>query len=166
MPSIHLPELEASQLLFDERETREILRFFWPSRTRDINTMATVDDEVRKFGQGLLIAAIDSSYAMGFVHILFDVLRNGRPGFAGLKSMGRKLATRYVAHWWKYTRPNDLMSVQIYEAVRGKLADNFVSVIAILMAERSSAKAAAAFAQARRVPLYVSPLQGDCSYWS
>jgi len=128
--------------------------------------MATVDGEVRKFGQGLLIAAIDSSYAMGFVHILFDVLRNGRPGFAGLKTMGRKLAARYVAHWWKHTRPDDLMHVQIYEAVRGKLADNFVSVIAILLAERSSAKAAAAFAQARRVPLYVSPLQSDCSYWS
>lgn len=166
MPSIHLPELEASQLLFDERETREILRFFWPGRTKEINTLSTIDDEVRKFAQGLLIAAIDSSYAMGFVHILFDVLRNGRPGFAGLKTMGRKLATRYVSHWWKQTRPNDLMNVQIYEAVRGKLADNFVSVIAILLAERSSAKAAAAFAQAQRVPLYVSSLQSDRSYWS
>jgi hypothetical protein len=166
MPSIHLPELEASQLLFDERETREILRFFWPSRTRDINTMATVDDEVRKFGQGLLIAAIDSSYAMGFVHILFDVLRNGRPGFAGLKSMGRKLATRYVAHWWKYTRPNDLMSVQIYENVRSTLELNFKSVIQLLLAEHSAAKAAAVFAQLRRTPLHIHALSGDRSYWS
>lgn len=167
MPSIHLPELDASQLLFDERETREILRFFWPGRTKEINSLSTIDDEVRKFAQGLLIAAIDSSYAMGLVHILFDVLRNGRPGFAGLKTMGRKLATRYVSHWWKHTRPNDLMNVQIYETVRAAIERNFKSVMGLLVAERSVAKAAAAFAQLRRVPLHVHALlAGDRSYWS
>jgi len=166
MPSIHLPEFDESQLLFDERETREILRFFWPERSPDINALSPVDNEIRKLAQGLLVAAIDSSYAMGFVHILFDVLRNGRPGFAGLKTMGRKLAAKYVAHWWKHTRPEDLHAVQIYEAVRKALAANFKPVIQILLAERSSAKAAAALAQLRRRPLCIEVLQGDRSYWS
>jgi hypothetical protein len=166
MPFLHLPEFEEAQLLFDERETREILRFFWPGHSPAINALASIDNEIRKLAQGLLVAAIDSSYAMGFVEILFDALRPGRPGFVGLKVMGRKLAARYVAHWWKHTRPQDLQSVRIYESVRRTLAANFKPVIDILLAEHSAAKAAAAFAQLRQRPLRIETLQGDRAYWS
>jgi hypothetical protein len=166
MPSIYLPELDASQLLFDEGETRAILRFFRPGLIPKINTFAPVDDEARKLAQALLMAAIDSSYAMGYVQILFDVVSRGRPGFPGLQAMGRKLAMRYAAHWWKYTRREDLMNVRIYMTVRDRLELNFKSVIDLLVAERSAAKAAATFAQLRRVPLQVHALQtGDRSYW-
>jgi hypothetical protein len=80
--------------------------------------------------------------------------------------MGRKLAMRYAAHWWKYTRREDLMNVRIYDTVRRTTERNFASVIELLVAERSAARAAAAFAQLRRVPLQVHALQtGDRSYW-
>lgn len=131
-----------------------------------MNGLPTIDDEFRKLAQGLLIVAIDSSFAMGFVHILVDVLRNGgRPGFPGLRRMGSKLAMKYVAHWWKHTTAQDLQEAKIYETVRRVLAGNFKPVIDIQLAERSSAKAAAAFAQLRRRSVRIEALQGDRSYW-
>lgn len=168
MPSIHLPELDASQLLFDESETRAILRFFRPGLIPKINTFTPVDDEVRKLSQALLMVAIESSYAMGYVDILFAVVGGGgRPGFPGLQAMGRKLAMRYAAHWWKHTRQKDLMNVRIYDTVRRTIERNFASVIELLVAERSAARAAAALAQLRRIPLQVhAPLAGDRAYWS
>jgi hypothetical protein len=113
------------------------------------------------------MAAIDSSYAMGYVQILFEVVARGRPGFPGLQAMARKLAMRYAAHWWKHARREDLMNVRIYETVRATIEGNFKLVIGLLVAERSAAKAAAAFTQSRRVPLQVHALPaGDRSYWS
>lgn len=169
MPSIYLPELDASQLLFDEGETRAILRFVRPGLTYDINTFSPVDDEVRKLAQALLMVAIESSYAMGYIGILFAVVSGGgrRLGFPGLQAMGRKLATRYAAHWWKHTRREDLTNVRIYETVRRTIEMNFKSVINLLVAERSAAKAAAALAQLRQVPVHVPvPPACDRSYWS
>jgi hypothetical protein len=169
MPSIYPPELDASQLLFDEGETRAILRFIRPIRTYESNTFTPVDDEVRKLAQALLMVAIESSYAMGYIDILFAVVSGGgrRSGFPGLQTMGRKLATRYAAHWWKHTRREDLTNIRIYEAVRRTIERNFASIIDLLVAERSAAKAAAALAQLRRVPLHVPVSQAcDRSYWS
>jgi hypothetical protein len=40
MPSVYLRELDASQLLFDEGETRAILQFFRPGLIPKINTVA------------------------------------------------------------------------------------------------------------------------------
>jgi hypothetical protein len=167
MPSIHLPELEASQLVFDDRETRAILRFFWPVHSQKINELPSMDDDFRKLAQGLLIVAIDSSFAMGFIDILFDVLRGGgQPGFPGLRSMGKKLARKYIAHWWKHTRPQDLEAVRIYDSVREAIALNFRTVIALMLAEHTSTNIGAAFAEARRRPLHTQSLQRDRSYWS
>jgi hypothetical protein len=163
---IHLPELEASDLVFDEGETRAILRFFWPGLSQRINGLPSIDDEFRKLAQGLLIVAIDSSFAMGFVHILFDVLRHGgKPGFPGLRSMAKKLARKYVPHWWKHTRPQDLDAVRIYESVRRAIALNFKAVIDIMLAEHTSANAGAILARAYQMPLRI-PSMGDRSYWA
>ena len=166
MPSIRLPEFAEPDLLFDERETRQILQFFWPEHIVPINAL-TIENGIRNFAQGLLVAAIDSSYAMGFVQILFDVVVRGRPGFNGLKAMGSKLARRYVAHWWRHTRRQDLENIRIYESVRVTLRNNFQPVIQELIQHAALTPAAAAlYAKLRRVPILIPPLLADRSYWA
>jgi hypothetical protein len=166
MPSIRLPEFSDADLLFDESQTRRILQFFWPTHVVDIIALS-IDNDVRKLAQGLLVAAIDSSYAMGYVNILFDVVAHGRPGFSGLQAMGRKLAQKYVAHWWQHTRPKDLEDVKIYETVRSTLALHFRLVLEeLIRGTGSSAEAAATLARLRRIPLLVPALGGSQSYWS
>lgn len=166
MPSVRLPEFAESELLFDESETRQILRFFWPEHIIPINAL-TVENGIRNFAQGLLVAAIDSSYAMGFIHILFDVVVRGRPGFSGLKAMGRKLAKRYAAHWWRHARKQDLEDVKIYQAVRLTLRNNFQPVINdVIQNTGLTPNAAALYAKLRCVPILIAPVAGDRSYWA
>jgi hypothetical protein len=134
MPVIIPPVVDEGQLLFDESEAREILVFFWPEMASKINA-AEMTIEFRCFAQRLLVAAIDASYAMGFVDSLFTTIANPR---GGLKKMGQKLARRYVKHWWKHTRPKDLNNVKVYESVRKTVAFNFASDLNIMLGENSA----------------------------
>ena len=129
------PTIDNSQLIFDEAETREILVFFWPSLSSRLNE-AEMTSEFRSFAQSLLIAAIDGSYAMGFMDILLTSVANPR---GGLKKLGKKLARRYLQHWWKHTSPKDLEDVKIYESVRATVARNFGRVIVLMLSENGAA---------------------------
>jgi hypothetical protein len=117
------PAIGEADLVFNEAETRQILVFFWPNVSAEIDAV-TINDVARRFAQELLISAIDASYAMGFVDVLFNVLSKPHKG---LKSLGQKLARRYVQHWWRHTKPKDLQDVQIYESVRRTIALNFAT---------------------------------------
>jgi hypothetical protein len=134
MPMIAPPEIADSELLFDETETRDILVFFWPQQSATICSM-TVTDEVRRFGQSILIAAIDASYAMGYVEALFKTVANHR---GGVKKLAQKLARRFIQHWWKHAKVQDLRNVRIYEDVRLTISRNYRSAFEIL---RSAGKA-------------------------
>lgn len=57
------PPVADAQLLFDDVETRDILRFFWPHHAARIAGL-TLTNDVRRFAQTILIAAIDASYIM------------------------------------------------------------------------------------------------------
>jgi hypothetical protein len=120
------------QLVFGEDETRRILVFFWPYLSSKINAL-NIDTEVRRFAQSILIAAIDASYAMGFVHKLFTTITNPR---GGLKAMGKKLARSYVKHWWKHTKQTDLQDARIYETVRNAVAGAYGPQIRMFIEEQ------------------------------
>lgn len=132
MPSdiITPPVIEDSQLIFDDKETISILTFFWPSLATDIGRM-TVSNEARKFAQALLIAAIDGSYALGWMEALFASV--SKP--ANLPALGKKLARNFVKHWWKHAKLKDLENVKIYDTVRETVARNFRSSISELLVE-------------------------------
>ncbi|MCW7538827.1 hypothetical protein OOT46_13345 [Aquabacterium sp. A7-Y] len=121
------PDISEGDLLFDEVETRQILAFFWPQLKPSIAEM-TVTNETRRFAQSILIAAIDSTYALGYVQSLFETVMNPRSGFKGLASMGKKLAKRYLRHWWKHATAKDLENPRVAEAVRVAIARNYRSV--------------------------------------
>jgi len=84
---IYLHKFKPEELIFDEEETRIILRFIFMHQHAVINRMK-INDRAREFAQGLLVEAIDASYAMGYVKILFTSLLQPKNGVKGiLKSL-------------------------------------------------------------------------------
>jgi hypothetical protein len=77
---IGLREFLPSELLFDERETRDILKFFFPMNFPAIDA-TVMTDAIRGFAQGLLIEAIDATAALGWVEVLFWI--DGESGCRG-----------------------------------------------------------------------------------
>lgn len=117
------PDIPDSLLLFNEGETRQIFKFFWPHLCERIDAIE-ITDERRRLAQQLLIVGIDSSYALGFIAQLKGMLSPQR-SFTGLAVMGGKLAAHHIKHWWKHATQNDLKKPRVAEAVRATIADNF-----------------------------------------
>lgn len=126
--TIHLRHFSKSELLFDAQETREILTFFFPS-DRVLIANAKVTDSLRGFAQGLLVEAINTSYEMGWVEVLWK--STASPGI-GVKKAIKKLAINGSKYWFKSVKnKGDLMHAKIYESVRKALSLRFRSVLAI-----------------------------------
>ncbi|PTD97952.1 hypothetical protein [Pseudothauera lacus] len=106
------------ELMMDENESRLVLRFFWPHSSSRIHSME-MNHDARRLAQSALIAAIDGSYAMGFVKSIF--LASARPN-AAIKLIARKFAQGALRHHFKHARSRDLEDVEIYEVVRIELA--------------------------------------------
>lgn len=115
---IAVPDFSDEDLVFDEDETKRILMFFWPSRRNQISTM-TINNEARRLAQTALVAGIDGTYAMGYMEAtLRTVLQPGN----GIKAFGKKLAKRFVKHWWKHAKENDLREAKVAQNVRLSVA--------------------------------------------
>jgi len=122
---IHLRKFKVDELIFDEEETVIILKFIFSNRKTQIEGM-TINDRVREFAQGLLIEAVDASYALGFVEALFRATSN--PG-AGAKKILKKFGKKALKNWFKHATPKDLMQVKIYEVVRKQLEYSFGRIL-------------------------------------
>ncbi len=66
-----------NELIFDETETKDILKFFFLHLRERIDTVS-MTTELRNFAQGLLVEAIDATYALGYLEILFRASYNRR----------------------------------------------------------------------------------------
>lgn len=106
------------ELIFDVSETKDILGFFFPHHRQRIDA-ATVTTELRSFAQGLLIEAIDATYALGYVEILLTVSYN--PG-GGMKKVLMKAGRKAARHWFKHATDRDLLNARIAEPVRRQLS--------------------------------------------
>lgn len=115
---INIPDFSDTDLIYDAAETRQILKFFWPQKFSHIDSLS-MDNYVRRLGQSALVAAIDGSYAMGFIHLLSTNII--RPG-SDVKSLARKLAQKFAGHWWKHTKQKDLENVKIHESIRREIS--------------------------------------------
>lgn len=132
---VQLRSYNGSELLFDEKETRDILRFFFPNDFRLIDS-CMMTDQLRSFAQGLLIAAVDASYTMGWVQVLATSASN--PG-AGVKSVLKKLArnsTRYLLK--SREKPSNLSDIKIYEDVRSTISVRFRSDLNIMLMAKTT----------------------------
>lgn len=123
--SVHLKQFDNDELLFDENETVIILKFIFMNQHELIDELI-ITDAVRGFAQGLLLEAVDSSYAMGFLDALFGSLMNPT---AGVKKVIVKFGRKSLKHWFSHASTNDLMRIQIYDIVRNQLSISFLSVL-------------------------------------
>lgn len=115
---LKIPDLADHELIYNEAETRQILVFFWPGRAQEISELE-IDNEARRLAQAALMAAIEGSYAMGFLDALGRTVT--QPG-SGIKDLAKKLAKNFTRHWWQHTKRHELDNVKIYESVRRSLA--------------------------------------------
>lgn len=118
--TLSLPGIPDSKVVLNEREAQEVLAFFWPSKKPAIKTTPMTVD-LRRYAQALLVVAIDGSYLLGFVHILFNVVFRQKPG-ASIKKLITKVTRKSTKHWWKHATENDLEDPRIYETVRVAIA--------------------------------------------
>ena len=121
---IQLRNFTEAELIFDAQETKEILKFFFQADCQIIESIQITSD-LRNFAQGLLVAAVDASYAIGWVELTFRWAVN--PG-AGLQKSLLKLSRSATRYWFKNLKNSQsLVDVKIYERVRDKIAQNFRS---------------------------------------
>jgi hypothetical protein len=120
--SAYLKNFQDSELIFDEQETRQILIFFFPDDKSTIDN-ATINNNIRNFAQGLLVEAVDASYAMGYIEALFKSVCR----FKGPADFTKTFAKKAMRHWFEHATQQDLMRVKIYESVRSPLTRNFRS---------------------------------------
>ena len=89
-------------------------------------------DQDINFAQGLLVEAIDASYKMGYVHIIFDSFYGKIPGsFSSIRDICKSFIKKAAKHWFKHLGRKKLEDAEIYVAVRNQLALNFRSVLDI-----------------------------------
>jgi len=122
---IHLHKFKEEELIFDDEETILILKFIFKNQHNLIDGMDN-NNRVREFSQGLLLEAIDASYALGFVASLFGGVYN--PG-AEVKKILMKFGRKALKHWFKHATVKDLMQIKIYDVVRKQLESNFLIVL-------------------------------------
>lgn len=120
------PVFSDGELIFNELEVRLIFKFFWPELGAYIDQMQVGIPE-KRLAQTVLVVAIDSSYAMGYMAALVNAYAKPH---AGVAAAAKKLAQDYMKHWWKHATKKDLTKIQIYENVRLNTARVWRSAIA------------------------------------
>jgi hypothetical protein len=103
-----------NELIFDEAETRVILKFFFQADSQRIDS-ANIDNRLRGFAQGLLVEAVDASYKLGYVKIIFDTVLF-KPDL-NLRKIIEKMAKKASRHWFKHATQKNLRDGKIYESV-------------------------------------------------
>lgn len=127
---VHLRVFSRSELIFDEMETKEILKFFFKADRQAIES-CEITEGLRNFAQGLLVAAMDASFAMGWIEVTFRWAAN--PG-AGMKKTMKKLAKAASKHWFKHLKAGQsLEDANVYESIRDPLARSFRSPLQIIL---------------------------------
>ena len=91
---INVPNLADCELIYNEAETRLILKFFWPGEAAAIDAM-TISNDARRLAQTALIAAIEGTYAMGYLgRLIKGVIRPSK----GIGELATRLARSFTRH--------------------------------------------------------------------
>ena len=106
-----LRTFQPTELIFDEEETKDILKFFFADDHSYIDDIG-VDDRLKNLAQGLLVEAIDASFAMGFVEIIYDTFYL-KPPTSKMSKIFSKLAKMAATHWFKHANATDLSNIKI-----------------------------------------------------
>lgn len=137
-----LRQFTTEELLFDEEETRIILKFIFDSTHHDFIDSLPMTDYLREFTQGLLVEAIDASYAVGYVKGLFESVTNPVKGARKIiKTFGKKASQSWFKHASVYNKQN----VKIYDFVKDAVAVKFSRELRLLVTKNESNEKPGAF---------------------
>lgn len=129
MADIYLRHFKPDEILITKDDANTILRFFFVNNVPPAEQLTTEDVA---FAQALFHEAIDKSYAMGYVHIIYDAFYMKIPGsFDSVRDMAKDFTKKAARHWFDHATGKDLEKPEIYAAVRGQIAANFRSVWAM-----------------------------------
>jgi hypothetical protein len=132
MSGVYLRHFQRDELLFDQQQSFTILRYFGVEPGIQA---AALTDEDRGFAQALLVEAIDASYELGYVNIIFDVFYMKPPvSFDKVQIMTQEFLKKVAEHWFKHATRADLRQPKIYERVRQLLQGHARTVWAIRQA--------------------------------
>lgn len=121
-----LKHFSPSELLLDRAEAARVIGFFWPDQSVSAPNFTTED---RAFAQALLVEAIERSYDLSYVELLFKSFYMKVPAsFDSVRKMVQKFAREALKIWFKHATPADLLHPEIYESVRSTLSLRFKSV--------------------------------------
>ncbi len=125
--ALGLRHFAQNEILISQDDARAILHFFFP--IDQIPDSGALTDEDRGFAQGLLLEAVDKSYAMSFVQDIYDVFYGKIPtGFEAIRDMLKDFAKKAAKTWFDHATGKDLADPKIYTAVKAALTSNFRSV--------------------------------------
>lgn len=122
---VNLKRFAPEELIYNKSETVDILKFIFKAHARLIDQLE-IDNPVREFAQGLLVEAVDASYALGYIELLWSNVLNPN---AALRDTLSTLARKASDHWFKHATAKDLREIKIYDIVIDRLAENFVSIL-------------------------------------
>jgi hypothetical protein len=124
-----LKRFTSGEIYISGHEAWTILRFFFGAKLKLREDDLTEDDI--NFSQGLLLQAIDSSYAIGHVQILHEAFYSKVPGsVTDMEAIKKNFIQHAAKHWFTHLGTKDLSQAMIYEVVRNQLAANFNAVLA------------------------------------
>lgn len=111
---------------------------FPPTRRSSIVSPSTILGAALR--KGLLVEAVDASYALGYVDIAMQVFYPSSASRSGeMLALLNRFALRASQHWFKHRRSKDLMSAKIYESVRRELSRRFRTYLYAQQARRANA---------------------------
>lgn len=120
-----LRHFTSDEITVDQEQAFRLLKFFW-LEPGVVPGSLTIDD--RAFAQGLLLEAIDRSYAMGYVETIFKHFFMKVPtNFKDVEEIVKSFAKAAVKQWFKHATGKDLEDPKIYESVRATIANSFYS---------------------------------------
>jgi hypothetical protein len=127
--NIHLKRFSASELLLSQERAWRVLRFFFPG----INVPpGSITDDDRNFAQGLLVEAIDRSYAMGYVERLFSSFFMKVPAsFGDVAGLLKDFGKAALKHWFQHATGQDLRDPKVYESIQLTMRRSFRSTWSI-----------------------------------
>ncbi len=123
--SPYLQHFAPGEIVISNDQAQTVLNFFWPQKA---DTVSLTDADVG-FAQALLLEAIDDSYSMGYVQILYDqFFMRPLPSMEKVREAAKEFAKKAIKHWFKHATQKDLENPKIYESVRARMAAQYRSM--------------------------------------
>lgn len=121
----YLRHFKPDEIMISKDQAEVVLNFFWPNKA----SASALNDQDVEFAQALLLEAIDASYAMGYVQILFESFyMKPFPSAEKVREAAKDFAKKAFKLWFRHATQKDLEDPKIYDSVRARIAVLYRSI--------------------------------------